>query len=137
MTASVRIVNDGNCAEDHVIVRYGVDHALYVGLKRGEVSDRLSADQTIRLESIHAGPKAGDVRILVVKPEEGEEAARRAYSRYCAAVGGSTFDGRLLPDFTDLGDRQKGGWVAASGVPDSQNPYLEMEQPIHLRGDVP
>ena len=63
MTASIRIVNDGNCADDVVTIGYGVDHAHQDILRLGEVSSRLSADQTIRVESVHAGRSVGDVHI--------------------------------------------------------------------------
>lgn len=40
--------------------------------------------------------------------------ASNAYAAYCQAVGGETFDGRLLPTFDELGPRQQTGWAAAA-----------------------
>ena len=39
---------------------------------------------------------------------------QKAYEAYCAAVGGTTFDGKPLPTFQELGDRQRAGWEAAA-----------------------
>ena len=41
-------------------------------------------------------------------------AAKHSYDAYTKAVGGTTFDGRPLPTFEELGDRQKEGWQAAA-----------------------
>ena len=41
-------------------------------------------------------------------------AARNTYAAYVNAVGGTTFDGRPLPTFDELGERQKAGWQAAA-----------------------
>lgn len=41
-------------------------------------------------------------------------AAKNTYAAYVKAVGGTTFDGRPLPTFEELGDRQKAGWQAAA-----------------------
>lgn len=40
----------------------------------------------------------------------------QVYAAYCAAVGGTTFDGRPLPTFDQLGDRQKDGWAAVAAL---------------------
>lgn len=37
-----------------------------------------------------------------------------AYAAYAAAVGGTTHDGRALPAYEELGDRQRDGWEAAA-----------------------
>lgn len=42
------------------------------------------------------------------------KSAKIAYLAYVSAVGGKTFDGRPLPTFEELGDRQKEGWSAAA-----------------------
>lgn len=42
------------------------------------------------------------------------KSAKNAYTAYVAKVGGTTFDGRPLPTFEELGDRQKEGWAAAA-----------------------
>ena len=98
--------------------------AVTLGL--GDVSERLSASGFLKLASSHGGPSVGQVRVTVLKPGDAEAVAAgvSAYERYCAGVGGSTFDGRPLPDFTDLGERQKAGWCAAGGVPSHHNPYM-------------
>ena len=41
-------------------------------------------------------------------------AASLCYAAYCAAVGGTKFDGTPLPTFDELGERQKAGWEAAA-----------------------
>lgn len=42
------------------------------------------------------------------------QAAKHAYNAYVKTVGGTTFDGRPLPTFEELGDRQKAGWQQAA-----------------------
>ena len=37
-----------------------------------------------------------------------------AYAAYCKAVGGTTFDGKPLPTFQQLGERQQAGWAKAA-----------------------
>lgn len=39
--------------------------------------------------------------------------AKAAYDAYSKEVGGTTFDGRPLPAFEELGERQQRGWEAA------------------------
>ena len=125
MTATVRIVNTGNCAGDVVTVGSGPDHGRRQMLARGEVSENLSADQTLRLECVHEGEPRNEPIIDVWDPSQVPARARATWERYAAAVGGTTFDGKPLPDFTDLGERQKAGWAAAGGVPLHLNPYIK------------
>lgn len=40
--------------------------------------------------------------------------APEVYAAYCVAVGGTTFDGRPLFTFAELGARQKAGWEAVA-----------------------
>ena len=128
MTASIRIIADSNCADDLVNVRTRFSEAHpwmdRPYLKRGEVSERMSAEGQIQLSSTHAGESVGEVGIETFGLKQGPARARETYERYCAAVGGTTFDGKPLPDFTELGDRQKAGWCAAGGVPSRYNPYM-------------
>lgn len=42
------------------------------------------------------------------------KAAQNAYAAYVKTVGGTTYDGRPLPTFEELGDRQKAGWQQAA-----------------------
>jgi hypothetical protein len=44
----------------------------------------------------------------------GPEDAQIAWEAYAASVGGTTFDGKPLPTWDELGDRQKEGWRAAT-----------------------
>jgi len=37
-----------------------------------------------------------------------------AWEAYAKTVGGKTFDGKDLPKWHELGDRQKAGWHAAA-----------------------
>lgn len=37
-----------------------------------------------------------------------------AYAAYASAVGGTAHDGRPLPTYEELGDRQRDGWEAAA-----------------------
>lgn len=39
---------------------------------------------------------------------------RLAWDAYAKAVGGITFDGKPLPEWKDLGERQKNGWGKAA-----------------------
>ncbi len=43
-----------------------------------------------------------------------EQLGQAAYAAYCKAVGGTTFDGKPLPSFSQIGERQQAGWVEAS-----------------------
>ena len=125
MTCSVRIVNDGNCIGDTVTVRHGRDHAASEVLTLGAVSGRISADQTVKLECEHGdGPSVGNVIVETHVPRGREVAGIVAYERYCDAVGGTTFDGKPLPSWTALGDRQKAGWCSAAGLSCVENPYM-------------
>ena len=130
MTASVRIVNDGNCEGDVVRIKQRfTDTRPWLDrgeLKLGEVSERMSADGELKLESVHQGPSIGNVHVITIKPgdAEGVAAGVSAYERYCAGVGGTTFDGRALPTWHELGNRQKAGWIAAAGVDSVYNPYM-------------
>ena len=129
MTASIRIVNDGNCEGDRVVVAtcpHGTDYTKRFELALGEVSERMGAAGFIQLESVHEGPSVGTVRVHAIKPgdAEGVAAGVSAYERYCAGVGGTTFDGRALPTWSELGDRQKAGWLAAAGVDPVHNPFM-------------
>ena len=129
MTASIRIVNDGNCEGDVVTVRYGADHALHQTLALGDVSGRLSAYQTIKLESVHEGPSVGQVRVHTIKPGEAEgvAAGKAAYQRYVAVAGRQSPDEpmeNLLPDFASLSGKEKAGWLAAAGVDSAHNPFM-------------
>jgi len=47
-------------------------------------------------------------------PKSRMDVAKEAYDAYCAEVGGTTYDGKPLPQFHELGERQRKGWVAAS-----------------------
>ena len=58
------------------------------------------------------------------EPRSPAEHGQQAYQRYTAGVGGTTFDGKPLPTWDDLGDRQKAGWCATAGVPVGSNPFL-------------
>ena len=120
MTASVRIVNDGNCAGDRVTVRSGPDHSHVQELALGEVSTRLSADQTVKLDSVHEGPSVGDVRIRVVVPGHAECAGRAAYERYIEVLGPEL----ISTPWGQVKGLNKAAWCAAAGVPDHLNPYL-------------
>lgn len=47
--------------------------------------------------------------------------ARNAYGKiafeaYAKAVGGTTHDGKVIPDWADLGDRVRGAWEAAGAA---------------------
>ena len=44
----------------------------------------------------------------------GADMGRAAYAAYCEAVGGTTYDGKPLPAFDDLDERQQKGWAAAA-----------------------
>lgn len=50
------------------------------------------------------------------------EAGRRAYDRYAEGVGGRTHDDRRLPEWHELGDRQRCGWIKSAMIPDEHNP---------------
>lgn len=39
-----------------------------------------------------------------------------AWNAYRDAVGGTTYDDRPLPEWSDLGDRQRAGWEAAASA---------------------
>lgn len=41
-------------------------------------------------------------------------AGQRAYDAYCGKVGGTTYDGKPLPTWDELGERQRVGWEAAA-----------------------
>ncbi len=43
-----------------------------------------------------------------------QDLAKVAWDAYAKAVGGTTFDGKGLPEWDDLGERQKQGWDAAA-----------------------
>lgn len=43
-----------------------------------------------------------------------EQNARIAYEAYVTAVGGTAGNGFKLPAFSELGERQQQGWVAAA-----------------------
>ena len=45
--------------------------------------------------------------------QAGDVHGRAAYARYSKAVGGKTFDGRPMPAWDELGEKQKKGWMAA------------------------
>lgn len=45
-------------------------------------------------------------------PKSRMDVAKEAYDAYCAEVGGTTYDGKPLPQFHELGERQRKGWVA-------------------------
>lgn len=45
---------------------------------------------------------------------ETEACAKAAYEAYGVAVGGKTWDGKDIPDWDDLQDRQRDGWRAAA-----------------------
>lgn len=122
MTCAIRIVNDGNCLEDEVTIHYGPDHAQHQTLALGDVSGRLSAEQTIRVEAVHKGQSVGQVEVITW--HDAETRAREAYVCYGDAVGWTTYDGHGLPLFEELGDRQKAGWAAAGGVPGRRNPWM-------------
>jgi len=47
-----------------------------------------------------------------MKTEQTE--AKAAWKAYAVAVGGKTFDGKPLPTWDELGERQKKGWIAAA-----------------------
>ena len=47
-------------------------------------------------------------------PKSRMDVAKELYDAYAAEVGGTTFDGKPLPQFHELGERQKKGWVAAA-----------------------
>ena len=118
MTASIRIVNAGNCEGDVVTIHHGADHAKHDTLTLGAVSPRLSADQTIRVESVHAGRSAGDVHIETWHDPTGR--AQEVYERFCSGTG----PGVEHEDFADLEQWEKAGWAAAGGVPFERNPWL-------------
>lgn len=40
--------------------------------------------------------------------------ARRAFEAYAEAVGGKTVIGTRIPSWDDLGDKVRGGWIAAA-----------------------
>ena len=42
-----------------------------------------------------------------------EQLAESAYNAYRKQAGGKTFDGRLMPDFSVLGEKVTANWVAA------------------------
>jgi len=39
-----------------------------------------------------------------------------AWEAYAKSVGGTTFDGKPLPTWNELGDRQQAGWEAAANA---------------------
>jgi hypothetical protein len=42
----------------------------------------------------------------------------QAYAIYAQAVGGTTFDGKPLPTFEQLGERQRAAWEAVATAKD-------------------
>ena len=128
ITASIRIVNDGNCAGDSVtIMRRESEDSPWrnpATLGRGETSERMGATGFLRLASTHAGESVGEVGIETFDLEQGADRARAVYERYVSARGGKTDHGYELPDFADLSEGAKAGWCAAGGVPSRHNPYM-------------
>jgi hypothetical protein len=53
---------------------------------------------------------AADLRRLCCSPGE------RAWRAYCEKVGGTAYDGKPLPAWDELGERQRQGWQAAAAA---------------------
>ena len=43
-----------------------------------------------------------------------QELGKLAWDTYAETVGGTTFDGKPLPTWEELGQRQRDGWTAAA-----------------------
>ena len=132
MTVSVVVTNIGNTEGDVVTIQHGLDggpHYHGETLKRGESSQPFSVDahsQAIRIRGKHGnGAFVGEIDVKAEpRIPPAEQAGRAAWDRYGKAVGWTTHDGKQLPGWSSLGDRQKAGWIAAAGVDNRENPYL-------------
>ena len=54
-------------------------------------------------------PDAGNAVVVSARHK-----GRRAYQAYADATGGKTFDGRDMPDWSELGDKIQAAWIAAA-----------------------
>ena len=132
MTVAVVVTNVGNTEGDVVTLQHGLEGGSRYHvetLQRGESSQRFSVDghsQPLILRGTHGkGAALGEIEVEV-KPRlsPGEQAGRAAWDRYGKAVGWQSYDGKQLPGWDTLGDRQKAGWCAAAGVDARHNPYM-------------
>ena len=121
MTASVVLVNTSNA--HHTLKVSNPTGASRHELERGEQLRIGYGGYPLKLEieddEIVGAEYIGEVDVLAYeRPFEGTSDALRAgigaFERYRAAVGGTAHDGRPIPRWDQLEERQQRGWMAAA-----------------------
>ena len=62
------------------------------------------------------------LRVIRGGAKVSERHGRAAYAAYTEAVGGTTYDGRAMPTYDELGERQRKGWDAAGAAGPEHDP---------------